>query len=164
MLLAKIPNEIYDLTEHEYGRITDSINKLVKKHDDYMRDSGREVRYGFIFDGYAYRMKDPPVLHQNLFGLDYRLNDEMEAILEEWEQINVETRQFRQMLSKMVVIDDQTTRDTLPEFLVNLVPHLACLPRLNQEACTIADNPSAMRQYQKLRPRMEFYAATRLIY
>jgi hypothetical protein len=58
----------------------------------------------------------------------------------------------------------QDMRDTLPECLVGCVPRLQQISREKEPAFTIKDNPRAMRQYLKVLPLMESYAAARLIF
>jgi hypothetical protein len=55
-------------------------------------------------------------------------------------------------------------RDALPNALKEFIPGAQRLERTRPEAFTLQDNPRAYSQYMKLREKIEFYIATRLLY
>jgi hypothetical protein len=58
----------------------------------------------------------------------------------------------------------QDVRDALPNSLKDLMPQLKGLERTRPEAFTLADNPRSYTQYMKLREKIDFYVAARLLY
>jgi hypothetical protein len=75
------------------------------------------------------------------------------------EAMDWDAKAFWQCLFSLVhpCMSLQDVRDTLPEFLVQLVPDLRVLPRLGDEAFTL-DDDRVKRQYEKHRTKMELYA------
>lgn len=53
-------------------------------------------------------------------------------------------------------------RNTLPEALIPLAPELAPIPREDEPGCSIRDDERAMRQFQKILPKLEAYSVSRL--
>ena len=157
------------LFNHEFSRVRKNIEALVSEHDQIMLRAGREVRYGFLFDGVSYRLSVPPIFHHHLFGLDISLNDQMEGFLSDKRQLKEELQLARQSLH-MLLKDlgfTQDIRDALPDFLAYKFTDevdLSALPRSRSEAFTIESNERAQRQWAKIRPRLEFYNTTRLLY
>jgi len=58
----------------------------------------------------------------------------------------------------------QDMRDALPNALKDFIPGSNRLERTRPEAYTLEDNPRAHAQYMKLREKIEFYIAARLLY
>lgn len=84
------------------------------------------------------------------------------------EAMQNESDRIRQALA-LVLKDcktNQDIRDALPNCITDLVPECQGLERTRPEAFTLAnaDNPRAYNQYMKLREKIEFYAASQLIY
>jgi hypothetical protein len=60
--------------------------------------------------------------------------------------------------------DVQDIRDTLPEYLVDVVQWKQSLSRTRPAAFTIQNNERALRQYEKMLPLLQVYSTARLIY
>lgn len=170
--LIQYPNHILldDISEnlftHEKLRLSSEINTLIKEHDQMMARSGQEYQHGFIFNGVSYRNTNSDTHHNNLRGLHGNLNPAMQDIMADNIKLNRERRAISQVLYKALKLttSDQDRRDTLPEAVIPAIPVLSALNRTNEEAFTLRDDPRGLRQYQQLRPRIEFYSATRLLY
>jgi hypothetical protein len=94
------------------------------------------------------------------------LAPEMDSIVEDRKLINFERDRIRQALA--MVLDGcenlQDMRDALPNALKDFCAGLGQLERTRPEAFTLAENPRSYTQYMKLREKIEFYVATRLLY
>jgi hypothetical protein len=55
-------------------------------------------------------------------------------------------------------------RDSLPEYLVPIVPEFEGLSRQQPELWSILENERALRQYREIEPKIEMYVAVRLVY
>lgn len=84
---------------------------------------------------------------------------DMEKFLRDKDQVEQDSKKFWQILFSMINPCNtlQDVRDTLPDFIVEMVPQLVNHPRLRDEAFTL-DEPRTKRQYDKLREKMELYA------
>jgi hypothetical protein len=104
--------------------------------------------------------------HQAKTALHKSLIEPMERHLKDRKAVADERRIISQMLLTLLspCRTAQDIRDTLPECLVNCVSGLVSQPRTREAAYTIQDNPRAMRQYEKLLPKMEVYSAARFLY
>ena len=100
-----------------------------------------------------------PPLHQSLVP-------EMRAILEERQTLERERLQVGQAFTLVLrgCHSFQDIRDALPNGMHELIEGCKMLPRTREEGFTLADNERAQRQYQKLRDKVEFYMASKLLY
>lgn len=144
------------------GRIVD-LNQKNKRLKDVRVD-------GFLHGGVFYLPRDVSTTvlgpGQAKVTLHRDLEGEFLDFLADQQQVYDERRLVQQTLFSLLnpCRTDQEMRDALPECLVGLVPHLAPLPRSNEPAHTLQDNPRALRQYEKTLPKMELYSAVRLLY
>jgi hypothetical protein len=85
--------------------------------------------------------------------------EDMEKFLLDKEQLDWDSKAFWQIMFSLIspCTSLQDVRDALPDFVAELVPELSVLPRTQPEAFTLSE-PRVVRQYQKLREKMEFYA------
>ena len=164
-------------SHHEFIKFT--MNVLLGPEDrrfvswqDQLCRRNQELRrdgiVGFLYEGLFYKpsMSDLPLdtvkkpLHMSLF-------DEMDVLLRDKAQIEVDRAQIKQSLFALTYPCSQSSqeiRDALPECLVTILPDLRLLNRADPEAWTIRDNARAMRQYERVIPRIEMYVAARMIY
>lgn len=125
---------------------------------------------GFLFAGQFYMPSNVSTIisgpGQAKSTLHFSLNGEMEAWLRDRKIIQDDQDLIRQVLFIMLkpCQSNQAIRDVLPECLVSLIPGLGSYSRMDPEAYTILEDPRAMRQYERLLPRMMLYCATRLLY
>lgn len=98
--------------------------------------------------------------------LSPELTGEMDSIRTTRKQVEMEKNLIRQALVLVLkgVSAPQDIRDALPNCLKDLIPAIARLPRTREEAYTLLDNPRALSQYMRIRDRIEFYVASRLLY
>lgn len=98
--------------------------------------------------------------------LEASLVPEMDAVLADRKTISDDKDRIRQALT--LVLRDcrsfQDIRDALPNGTKEFIPECRQLERTRPEAFTLADNQRSYTQYMKLREKIEFYVATRLLY
>ncbi|RRY03842.1 hypothetical protein [Brucella anthropi] len=91
---------------------------------------------------------------------------EMGTISTERKVLDADRAKTTQALS--LVLKDaksfQDMRDALPNCLKDIVPELRDYERTRPEAFTLADNPRSYNQYNKLKDKIDYYAAARLLY
>lgn len=94
------------------------------------------------------------------------LAPEMDAIMAAGKTIETDRAWIKQALA--ILLEDahspQDIRDALPNCMQGVIPECTGLQRTRPEAYTIADNPRAFSQYMRLRDKIEFYVAARLLY
>lgn len=121
--------------------------------------SRNSVRSTFMHGGLTYRPSWIAAGSQRV-SLDENLWPDMDRFLLDKNAVDWDCKAFWQVLFSMVnpCLSLQEVRDTLPDFIVELVPSLKALSRTDTEAFTIDDDPRVLRQYHKYRPKMELYA------
>lgn len=120
---------------------------------------------GFIHMGKSYIVgKMTP--RQPLPVLSLHLLKEGEEFLKIANTLKHDEERVRQLLVQLLCgfRTTQDVRDLLPETLVVMFPDLKKLPRNREPAWTIIDKPHAMREYQKLLPKIEMYSVSNLLY
>lgn len=161
-----IIKKLFEPEERRVQRIVDELflaNKAIK---------GQDQIYGFMHMGKRYlptqfqAMK--PAMHKHLMpSLAFELLEQANAFQADVNKIEADKAQIRQAI---VLLIEQTNgaqelRDALPDCIVNLFPQLASIKRMFQDfAWLIRSNPYAIASVEKALPKMEFYAATHLIY
>lgn len=154
---------LFEAEDRRLNKILIQLNQDNKK----LRDSKVD---GFLYLGLPYLPKGISTVitgrTQCKQALHAGLVEAMERYLEDRLVVKEDRGFIQQTLFQMTrpCKSVQDLRDTLPECLVNLRQDLARYPRTRNVAWTIQDNPRALRQYEKILPRIEFYSATRLIY
>jgi hypothetical protein len=164
------PNVNYQVIEallkslfgNDFRRLTEWTDKMVGKNCSRLGIVG----HAFLYSGIVYRqsnvvgiIKAPKLLHGELM-------EEMDALLADKAIVDDHRASVRQTLVNLFDPCEslQDMRDTLPECLVGCLPRFQQISREKEPAFTIANNPRAMRQYAKVLPLMESYAAARLIF
>lgn len=147
-------------------------NRRLQKWIDRLDSQNREARndnmlLGFLYLGRYYRPShvegpDPT----GVKPLDPTLYATVDAFLADEKLVDTDKAFIRQGLFTILdpCKDMQEVRDALPECLVDFLPELKELERNADECWTIASNPRAIRQFEKVRPKLEAYAVARMIY
>lgn len=161
--LLTILNET--LFAHELKRIKKTYQELVRKNDRLRTSQNQDKQYGFIFDGVNYRDEEATVFYRNLPPLEMVLFPEMDAALADAKTIFLDKQRVGQALHQILSNSDslQDIRDGLHEALIPLLgSDFRNLHRTREEAWNLEGRAKA--QYLKLRPKIEFYTSTRLLY
>lgn len=153
----------------EDRRLAGWIDRMCKANKEAYRPELGPIAgqlQGFIFNGVFYRPSDVtgPIsgrkaLHMSLWG-------EMETLEKDKKFVDTDKQFVQQTLYSLLdpCQTEQDIRDALPECLINTLPTTSRLPRTREPAFTIEGNDRAMRQYLKILPKIEVYAAARMIY
>lgn len=153
---------IKTLFANDLNRLAEWVDRMIKKNNECCGITS----YAFLYNGSVYRQSNvvgridaPRLMHVSLM-------DEMEAFLKDKAIIDEDQAYIRQSLVNLFDPCEtlQDMRDTLPECLVICLPQLQPMARTRPAGFTIESNPRAMRQYLRILPKMEAYAAARLIF
>lgn len=158
-------NLVKHLFAAEIRRLDGMLIELGKSND---RAIDGQPSAGFMYKGdYFLRAdyKNPPA-HGERKVLVPDLWDQMGKYQEETSKLLMDIHKINQMTFRLVkgCNTAQDIRDALPECLVNVSAEMRQLPRTNQEGWTILGDERAVRQFEKVKPLMEFYSATSLMY
>lgn len=155
------------LFEPEERRLKRGIDRLVEMHEEIKGPSYMT----FMFGGEKYCHSRATTISTVVPMLAWELNEEMEKWLKDRKSVNLDKDQIGQMIFRLqdAVMKTgheqelQERRDALPECLVFLVPGFQSIPRrFNIEFFLRTERD--MRQYQKILPKIEMYAMSKLIY
>lgn len=144
------------------------LQKRIDTIDEDNRKLSQSMHYGFMHKGKNYNpstspttneQRNYPVLHENL-------HSEMEDYLEDVKRVGYEKSRMYQILVKVFAEckTHQELRDSIPDFLVDMVPELKGYSRYNPEEIHIQHLPQVLRYYRDFRERAEFFYATNMLY
>lgn len=151
----------------EDRRIQNWVDKLCK--ENRVRYNNRTDFEGFLHEGIFYRpswfpkgLPDTEALHPELY-------EEMHKLVVSKAEIDEDRAFIKQILFKLLYPCEQYQdfRDALPECLIAIIPQnvsWARLPRIREPAYTIAGDTRALRQFDKMLPKIELYLATKLLF
>lgn len=155
----------------EEERLLDAIDKLCDENDNLRvsrQGFGATPRYGFIFDGKAYRSREISVRISNLPGLEYDLNDRMEHIDFCQKQLARDRRVIGQGIAGITkdCWDLQEIRDVLPDDMAELHPELEPLSRVTDQDQALAKvtNQQAQKNWAKACEVSHKYNALRYMF
>lgn len=149
------------LFSSDNARLAGWIDNLVKKNQQAKSIPGNT----FLYDGKQYRLstlvglvKENPTLHPSVLPA-------MSEYVTDEKIVDDEKSFVRQAIVRVLEPCEtlQDIRDALPDCLVACIDGLMQLPRTRPEAFTIANDARATRQFMKMLPDIQSYAATRLI-
>lgn len=153
------------LFEGEERRLSKLLEELTASNDRLLKVGAST---GFMFNGDFYKRntKAKPPMHGERHALHETLWEPMMQYLQETSKLVLDINKINQMCHRLVkgCVTLNDLRDTLPECLVALTPELANLQRTRPEGWTLQGDERAMRQYGQVKPLIEFYSATRLMY
>lgn len=151
------------LFEPEQRRLTAAKDLLVKRNAEFYRDKPHD---GFTYQGKPYDYEHLGRGTRTRVSLHFELIDQMDEFLKDQEQVWGDRYYISQILHNILAPcqDLQDIRDALPNCLVDTLEELRSYNRTRPEAYTIQADKRAVRQYQKVLPRIEFYATARLLY
>lgn len=154
----------------EHRRINSMIEELNRKNSEFKK----KVLYGFIHMGERYipescRAQFAANRRQQIAlpTLAFELLPEASAFVSDINKIKLDKDQIKQVLFKLMYQANtlQELRDTVPEVIVPLVPELAGISReMRDPTYLIKSDWRAVRDYEKVIPKIELYAMAALIY
>lgn len=122
---------------------------------------------GFWYKGALYSDLDPMLKQRGTKGsLHPSLLEAVENHFRDEAEVSFDRVRVKQALA-LILRDCRTfqdIRDALPNSLKDVIPMVAKLERTREEAYTVKNDPRAYKQYLKLRDKIEFYNAAKLLY
>ncbi len=165
--LDKVLDYLVDtLTQGEERRLQAELVDLDKQNREIKR-SGHE---GFMFMGDEFIPPNAKTIRSRgvpAVMLDTSLHARMSAFIADRTTLKNDKHQIKQVLFKLAwqATTVQEVRDALPECVVNLSPEsFNRLPRCMNEGFLTRTDARATAQYEKVKPKIEYYAATRLLF
>lgn len=152
------------LEKTENRRLQAYVDTLVNQN---MKLTNDHSVMGFIYNGLPYRHSTAPSGKLAWKAPHMELVSKVEDMLDNISRTKTDMQLIKQVLANLCrpCVSQQDLRDVLPECLIFVLDDAGQkLERTRAEAWTIQDNPRAMRQYQKILPKIHFYANARLIY
>lgn len=157
---------IEELFVAEKRRLDKSIADLIRQNNEIKGTQS----VGFLFYGEYYTAEGFMMMPGAATAGKENLHDSLEKKME-WHVKSAQTvahdeRMIGQIIFKLIshCEDLQSMRDTLPDCFVEMIPALKELPRHNEVGYSLRGDTRGEAQFLKLMPKIEFYAAARLMY
>lgn len=158
-------HQLFAAEDRRLDRITSDLNR---KNCEALG----KIAHGFRHQGMRFIPLDlKQTVRQNpkqpLPPLASSLVPQADELIRDIKQTADDRTQIRQLFVRLLdpCISTQDIRDALPDCVAPLMPDLDKLPRTNPDPTwTIRHDERALRQYDKLIPKIEMYAVTRMIY
>jgi hypothetical protein len=163
---ATIQTLVAKLFEAEKRRLNQIIVTL-NQQNKLLKEAQAD---GFMFGGQFYLPTTGSLMvagpGQAKTFLHKNLHEPMDLYLKDHKLTKDDEFYISQTLVKLLIPcrSLQDIRDALPECLVACLPELAKLSRRNEPGFTIQEDERALRQYEKILPKMQVYSAARMLY
>ncbi len=144
----------------EHKRLKNQLSQLVKENTLAGGSSD-----GFYFRGIFYSdLSNYKALVKTTIALS--VIPQAEVHYGDEKKISIDKTRIRQALALVLsnCYTHQDIRDAIPNSLASMIDDLKNLPRLNEEAFTLKNDPRMYNQYMKVKPLIEFYVTARLLY
>jgi hypothetical protein len=157
-----IANVISDLLAPEMRHFQKQVDQLIDANDAV----NGSLSMGFHYLGVAYCRGGQRIAPQNVLGLHNSLLPVMTKLMVWLRRVEFDKKLIMQMLYTLLApcTSYQEIRDAFPDTMTMYLGAVCDLPRIQEPAWTIKNNPIAMRQYHKTIEKMEAYAAMRFLY
>lgn len=166
------------LFEPEERRLSREKDRLC----DLNQEAHKTSLDGFMFQGCAYRHSSVPPGGNNFRTLHLSIWDEMAEFTVDQDRIEQDKHRIQQLLFRLIQchVSDQLrsdianhpssydehiqhVRDAIPDCIADLLPEPYKVDRMNSLEGSI-DDPRVLREYRKTLPKIQEYAATRLLF
>ena len=147
-----LDNQVVELTQ----------NNNIKKNNTYM--GFRHMGKTFISKGHVpFRNRGKQSI---LPSLAFELTTAGTKIVQQANNLERDEKEIRQILFKLLdhCICKQNIRDSLPEPVVQLFPDIACMPRIVPVAHYMDKDKLTRNEFDRLLPKIEAYAISKLFY
>ena len=122
---------------------------------------------GFFFQGQFYTDLDRSLAAKGIkTSLHPSLVPSMERHIKDKKEVEFDRLRVKQALALLLkdVQTAQDLRDALPNQLADMIDQIKDMERIRPEGFTLMTDSRKIKQYQKLREKIEFYTAARLLY
>ena len=146
------------------------IKRLRKRELDLVaenRSLSSEHYDGFFYQGRLYTDLDRSLAAKGIkTSLHPSLVPSMERHAKDKKEVEFDRLRVKQALALLLkdVRTAQDLRDALPNQLAEMIDQIKDMERSRPEGFTLMTDPRKIKQYQKLREKIEFYTAARLLY
>jgi hypothetical protein len=150
--------------EPESRRMQQALDRIVEMHEEILPPEQRGwlcFRYG----GDVFAHSRTITVNKAAANLAWALNDQMDKWLKETRELRLDKDQIQQTLFKCLHgwNDRQDFRNRMPECLVTVTgSNLERTVPFEEATCHLT--PRDRRQFEKILPKIQLYATTRLIY
>ena len=164
---AQINEIIRALTDALFSAET---KRLRKKEFDLVaenRSLSSQHYDGFFFQGQFYTDLDRSLASKGIkTSLHPSLVPSMERHIKDKKEVEFDRLRVKQALALLLkdVQTAQDLRDALPNQLAEMIDQIRGMERSRPEGFTLMTDQRKIKQYQKLREKIEFYTAARLLY
>ena len=157
---------LHQLLAGEIRRLDQVKADLVERNNAFLPQDKWQV--GFLVKGVFFKPSNTGNnWSQSTRVLEDPLVDEGNTLYADNKELSDDRQSIKQVLVQTLwdCETEQDIRDALPDCLNDLLPPMVSrLPRTRPMAFTIQDNPRAMKYFNKVLPRIEYYCAMRLIF
>ena len=146
------------------------IKRLRKRELDLVAENRSlppEHYDGFFYQGQFYTDLDRSLAAKGIkASLHPSLVPSMERHTKDKKEVEFDRLRVKQALALLLkdVRTAQDLRDALPNQLAEMIDQIKGMERSRPEGFTLMTDPRKIKQYQKLREKIEFYTAARLLY
>ena len=122
---------------------------------------------GFFYQGQFYTDLDRSIASKGIkASLHPSLVPSMERHIKDKKEVEFDRLRVKQALALLLkdVRTAQDLRDALPNQLAEMIDQIKGMERSRPEGFTLMTDQRKIKQYQKLREKIEFYTAARLLY
>ena len=122
---------------------------------------------GFLYQGQFYTDLDRSLAAKGIkASLHPSLVSSMEKHIKDKKEVEFDRLRVKQALALLLkdVRTAQDLRDALPNQLAEMIDQIKGMERSRPEGFTLMTDSRKIKQYQKLREKIEFYTAARLLY
>jgi len=157
---------LVDLFVAEKRRLDKSIADLIRANNEAKGvQSAGFLYYGDYYTAEGF-MTMPGAGNAGKENLHDSLNKKMEWHIKSAQTVAHDERLIGQIIFKLLGPCEtlQDMRDTLPDCLAEMIPALKNLPRINDVGYSLREDVRGEAQLTQWLPKIEFYAAARLIY
>ena len=154
---------IKTLFEPEQRRIQSWTDRLCKQNQEYHPQCQM-----FFWQGHFFRQSNirGMIPKEKRKPLHSSLCDEADMLIKDRTIVEDDKAFVRQAIFRLLepCQDTQDIRDALPECLVDIVRWQTSMVRTREAAFTIQNDPRALRDFEKMLPKIEVYTTARMIY
>lgn len=152
-----------DLFVAEERRLDKAIANLIRQNNEAKAVSAA----GFLYQGDFYTAEGfQQAMGASKVTLHDSLTDQIDWHIKDANTIANDKQQIGQMIYKLTqgCTTLQEIRDTLPNCLAEMIESVKNIPRHSEPGCSLSSDVRGSRQFEKILPKIEMYAACRLLY
>lgn len=153
---------VKDLFTAEEGRLGKNITELIKLNNNVL---GRGLD-GFLWNGDWFTAPGTPPSRGERKSLHHSLDGQMRAHALDSDMVQNDKQMIMQLIYKIMLASTspQLLRDSLPNSVVNLLPGLKKIERIDQSGACFPPGSRDRREFDRIAPKIDQYAAGKFFY